>query len=766
METEQTTILNYGILSSISWNSNNWAGHPSEDDLKASKYDYVKDNAHMHESLNFGHDKFPAEEDWELLLNKSTDYKLKAKILSLIEIKNRGSMVRTYSVDITNEGRLRSVLQEIKKKFGAINGVFHIAGVAGNGFIARKDEEAIRKVIDPKTKGTFLMDFLTEKEEPEFFVLFSSISSILSEAGQIDYAAANSFMDSYASYRKRKGNKTITINWPAFLETGMAVDYSVDFSKEIFKAINTREAMLLLNWAIGARVEHFVAGEFNYQKFVGSNQSNMIHVSKMVANSNAKRIVQKNIEWVNHKEYSNQLKEVGLSGGNETYTKTEQLIASIIGNALGRMNVNILDSFQKLGGNSILAVKVEMDMEDQGVNITLSDLYAHGSIKELAAYADGISDDSATVKMKVSTTRAETTEAGITILDATNQQKKAPHVVVLDHIEPFVDFIYKGCFYSSLLPVVQYYERSIEHFVINDIVAYDFLDENDISTFGVSYTPIKTLDECAKDAAITVVKKIRSEDIIHDLQTSLIEGKPVILAIDCYYEPLNTDCYGKEHWPHNILIYGFNEEEQLFYIIEHQNSVSTLYEKLTISYEDLLHCYEEYQENFKNLDIINSNLYDLTYDYNKEFPTYIEVVKLEKETERSTKQVLEAYLHSSLEKKELIRNGLECLKIFKEKFLDIINDEMKISENYDNLITIMNKVVSGKKIERYRYSKFIEYEKIRKDQNQVVDLWEKIRNNIVKYSYTKLYRKDVMENEKNYMDKIIELEMQIFNEGY
>jgi hypothetical protein len=63
MEKEQNTILNYGILASISWNSNNWADNPSEEDLKASKYDYVKDKAHMHESLNFGHDIFPVEED-------------------------------------------------------------------------------------------------------------------------------------------------------------------------------------------------------------------------------------------------------------------------------------------------------------------------------------------------------------------------------------------------------------------------------------------------------------------------------------------------------------------------------------------------------------------------------------------------------------------------------------------------------------------------------------------------------------------------------
>ena len=56
-------IDNYGILASISWNSNGWQGEPIARDLKESKYNFVKDNAHMHESLNFGHEVLPAEAD-------------------------------------------------------------------------------------------------------------------------------------------------------------------------------------------------------------------------------------------------------------------------------------------------------------------------------------------------------------------------------------------------------------------------------------------------------------------------------------------------------------------------------------------------------------------------------------------------------------------------------------------------------------------------------------------------------------------------------
>lgn len=63
MAEQQTVLKNFGILASISWNSNDWSDEPTAEDLKASKYDYVKDNAHMHESLNFGHEIYPSEND-------------------------------------------------------------------------------------------------------------------------------------------------------------------------------------------------------------------------------------------------------------------------------------------------------------------------------------------------------------------------------------------------------------------------------------------------------------------------------------------------------------------------------------------------------------------------------------------------------------------------------------------------------------------------------------------------------------------------------
>ncbi|AMM52443.1 hypothetical protein TH61_16335 [Rufibacter sp. DG15C] len=63
MEATETLIENYGILASMSWNSNKWAGDPSKEDLGRSKYTYVQNKLHTHESLNFGHEIYPSEED-------------------------------------------------------------------------------------------------------------------------------------------------------------------------------------------------------------------------------------------------------------------------------------------------------------------------------------------------------------------------------------------------------------------------------------------------------------------------------------------------------------------------------------------------------------------------------------------------------------------------------------------------------------------------------------------------------------------------------
>ena len=105
------------------------------------------------------------------------------------------------------------------KTYGRINGVFHAAGVLDDGPLMSKSAESAVSVLDPKVRGTLVLEEALRDVPLRCFVLFSSISSIVPTPGQIDYAAANAFLDAFAL--SRKGPVTV-INWGPWRDVGMA----------------------------------------------------------------------------------------------------------------------------------------------------------------------------------------------------------------------------------------------------------------------------------------------------------------------------------------------------------------------------------------------------------------------------------------------------------------------------------------------------------------------------------------------------------------
>lgn len=97
-------IENFGTLVSISWNSNHWKAEPREEDLKKSNYDYVKDNNRTHETLNFGHQKYPAESDGSYIAYTPMFNKLPAE-----EKRDKIKVVFFMSTDYKNSNKKKIV---------------------------------------------------------------------------------------------------------------------------------------------------------------------------------------------------------------------------------------------------------------------------------------------------------------------------------------------------------------------------------------------------------------------------------------------------------------------------------------------------------------------------------------------------------------------------------------------------------------------------------------------------------------------------------
>jgi NADPH:quinone reductase-like Zn-dependent oxidoreductase len=145
-----------------------------------------------------------------------------AKIKKLIEIEKGSADLMVCCADVSNEKEMCCVCDLVRDRFGRVDGIIHTAGVLGQGMMHARSVEDIEKVFAPKVKGAILLDVLTREMKPDFMVLCSSMSSITPILGQVDYSAANAFLDAFAVQRtKSGGGLTVSVDWGFWQELGM-----------------------------------------------------------------------------------------------------------------------------------------------------------------------------------------------------------------------------------------------------------------------------------------------------------------------------------------------------------------------------------------------------------------------------------------------------------------------------------------------------------------------------------------------------------------
>ncbi|NUT10496.1 MAG: SDR family oxidoreductase, partial [Nonomuraea sp.] len=137
----------------------------------------------------------------------------------LAEVRALGAECHVEACDVTDASALRRVLDS----FGHVDGVFHLAGVAGDGMIPFRTREQMTATLAPKVHGTLaLIEILRGRPGLAFFVAFSSRAALRGLVGGADYAAANAFLDAVMRRGPLEGCATVTVNWPSWAEVGMA----------------------------------------------------------------------------------------------------------------------------------------------------------------------------------------------------------------------------------------------------------------------------------------------------------------------------------------------------------------------------------------------------------------------------------------------------------------------------------------------------------------------------------------------------------------
>jgi acyl transferase domain-containing protein/acyl carrier protein len=318
------------------------------------------------------------------------DDTIKQKIQKIQALEQLGAEVLVSSADVTNLEQMQTLKTQICDRFGKINGVIHAAGIAGGGIIQLKTSLVADSVLAPKVKGTLVLDAIFQDEKLDFLVLCSSLGSILGGLGQVDYCAANAFLDEFArSNYLREKPLTISINWCGWQDVGMLVNTAVPEElkklreQDINQAMTPEEGVDVFSRILQSGLPQVAVSKRNLKAEIQQSYDK-IYLEQELAN------IQEELELAN---VSTQMHSRPQLANNYVAPRTavEQTIANIWQQLLGIEQIGIYDNFFTLGGHSLLATQVISHLRKAfQVDLPLRSLFEEPTITGVSNYIDNI----------------------------------------------------------------------------------------------------------------------------------------------------------------------------------------------------------------------------------------------------------------------------------------------------------------------------------------------------------------------------------------
>jgi phthiocerol/phenolphthiocerol synthesis type-I polyketide synthase C len=139
---------------------------------------------------------------------------------SIAEFKNNGVKVHAAACDVTNEKALTALFALISTEMPPLRGIVHAAVVIEDGLVRNTNADQIRSVFAPKILGAQYLHRMTRHMKMDFFVLFSSATTLFGNPGQANYVAANAYLEALAEARLAAGLSATCVRWGAIDDAG------------------------------------------------------------------------------------------------------------------------------------------------------------------------------------------------------------------------------------------------------------------------------------------------------------------------------------------------------------------------------------------------------------------------------------------------------------------------------------------------------------------------------------------------------------------
>ena len=321
-----------------------------------------------------GRSALPPREKWSAWIDShAPDDRVAARISAIQRIERLGGEVLYLNANVADATAMRSVVAQATKRFGALHGVIHGAGIVGDeGYAEIKDtgHGTCEGHFGAKVYGLLALESALADTALDFCLLMSSLSSVLGGIGQAAYAASNIYMDAWA----RRHNRTcsvpwLSVNWDVWrlqddVATGSGLGGTLkELGMSATEATGVLETVLSMRTATQLVVSTGDLGE---------------RIDQWIKLQSLDSTVPTAV---------NAIRPRSASVLDAPRDETEEQVARIWQDALGMNELGINDSFDKLGGHSLLAVRIVAELRKAfQIDLPVKALFDAPTVAELSRY--------------------------------------------------------------------------------------------------------------------------------------------------------------------------------------------------------------------------------------------------------------------------------------------------------------------------------------------------------------------------------------------
>ena len=177
------------------------------------------------------------------------------------ELRERGCELRCFAGDVADFNFVREVVTAVQEAGLPIKGVLQLAMVLRDTGFINLDHDGWTAVTNPKVRGTWNLHELLPRDL-DFFVMFGSTSGTLGAYGQSNYAAANSFLDSFTHFRHGLGLPAAVLDIAAVGDVGYVAstkDVAERLERSITRFMSEGDFLQGLHLSVERSAEKYVS---------------------------------------------------------------------------------------------------------------------------------------------------------------------------------------------------------------------------------------------------------------------------------------------------------------------------------------------------------------------------------------------------------------------------------------------------------------------------------------------------------------------------